>query len=290
MNLGGLYSRTQVAFDHSLTHDCLVLNSKNLTGQALRRVSAFLARVRHMAGIKEFASVTSENNFPTGAGIASSASAFAALSLAATAAAGLQPGERGLSRLARSGSGSACRSIPGGYVEWRAGSSDEDSYAFSIAPPEHWDLVDCIVIVSQRHKGVASLVGHTLAETSPLQSARLADASRRLAICRRAILERDFAALADVTELDCNLMHAVMMTSSPRLIYWQPATLAIVQAVIESRRSGFPAFYTIDAGPNVHVFCPSEYMDQLSSLLKSVPGVEDVLVAHPGGPARLELR
>ncbi len=153
-----------------------------------------------------------------GAGIASSASAFAALALAASAAAGLKLSEKDLSRLARRGSGSACRSIPGGFVEWQAGQDDDTSYAVSIAPPEHWALVDCIAIVSQEHKPTGSAEGQALAHTSLLQAARLADAPRRLEICRRAILDRDFAAFAEVVELDSNLMHAVMMTSSSPLV------------------------------------------------------------------------
>ena len=133
-----------------------------------------------MAGIPTYARVESQNNFPTGAGLASSASGFAALSLAASQAAGLELDEKDLSRLARTGSGSACRSIPGGFVEWQAGSNDEDSYAYSIAPPNHWDIVDCVALVSQDEKTVSSTSGHSLASTSILQPSRLADAPRRL--------------------------------------------------------------------------------------------------------------
>jgi diphosphomevalonate decarboxylase len=247
-----------------------------------------LAQVRRLAGFHQYAQVTSENNFPTGAGIASSASAFAALALAGATAAGLSLDEQQLSRLARTGSGSACRSVPGGFVEWQAGVSDEDSYAFSIAAPEHWALADCIALISQEHKDVSSREGHVLADTSPLQQARLADTPRRLSLCRQALLERDFALLADVVEMDCLMMHAVMQTSNPPLLYWQPATLAVMQAVVAWRRLGLPVFFTIDAGPNVHVFCPAEQVLQVEALLRQVQGVQEVLTALPGGPARLE--
>lgn len=288
MNLDGLYTRTMVIFDPSLDEDRLILNREPVAGSALARVKAILERVRQMAGFSWPAEVISVNNFPAGAGIASSASAFAALSLAASTAAGLELSQAQLSRLARLGSGSACRSVPGGFVEWQAGASDEDSYAFSIAPPEHWDLVDCIVLVSQSHKSVSSVQGHTLAATSPLHHARIAHIPQLLQQCRQAILERDFTALAQVTELDCHLMHAVMMTSSPPLIYWQPATLTVMQTVVDWRKSGLPVCYTIDAGPNVHVICPAEYAQQVSDSLKLIPEVQQVLVAHPGGAARLE--
>jgi diphosphomevalonate decarboxylase len=223
-----------------------------------------------------------------GAGIASSASAFAALSLAASTAAGLELSERELSRLARRGSGSACRSIPGGFVEWQVAGCEEDSYAYSIAPPEHWDLVDCIAIISREHKETGSTEGHNLAHTSPLQVARVEDAPRRLDICRRAIMVRDFETLAEIVELDSNLMHAVMMTSNPPLFYWKPETITIMQLVRNWRESGLPAFYTIDAGPNVHVICPRSHQAEVTRKLSGVHGVQEVINAGIAGSARLE--
>jgi diphosphomevalonate decarboxylase len=285
MNLAELETRTQVTFDPALTADTLVLNGRPSYGPALGRVTAMLDRVRQLSGLRLRAAVTSHNNFPMGAGIASSAAAFAALAVASCAAAGLQLPEPELSRLARRGSGSACRSVPGGFVEWQAGRNDSDSYAYSIAPPDHWELVDCVAVVSQAHKPTGSTEGHALADTSPLQRARVADAPRRLGMCRQAILERDFAAFALIVEQDSHLMHAVMMTSAPALLYWQPATVAVMQAVQEWRRGGLPACFTIDAGPNVHVLCEGSAAAQVEKRLREVPGVGQVLVAHPGGAA-----
>jgi diphosphomevalonate decarboxylase len=287
LNLDGVYTHTKVMFDAALSEDHLTLAGRPAFEAARQRVSAFLDLVRRMSGVKSFARVVSENNFPTGAGIASSASAFAALALASSRAAGLELDERELSRLARRGSGSACRSIPSGYVEWQAGESDETSFAFSLCPAEHWQLTDCIAIVSQTHKPIGSTQGHLLAHTSPLQAARLVDAPRRLDLCRRAILERDFEAFADIVEVDSTLMHAVMMTSSPPLFYWQPATLAILQAVQSWRQNGIPACSTIDAGPNVHVLCPAAAATQVIALLHEIPGVQQVLSAEVGGGTRL---
>src|SRR5512143_1177641 len=146
MNLAGLITRTTVSFQHSLAMDELIINGHEVTGAGLERVSYILDIIRAMANIRERAEVMTENNFPVGAGIASSASAFAALALAGSKAAGLSLSEAELSRLARRGSGSAARSIPGGFVEWQVGRTDEDSFAFSIAPANHWNLVDCIAI------------------------------------------------------------------------------------------------------------------------------------------------
>jgi diphosphomevalonate decarboxylase len=287
MALAELITQTSVTFEVGLTCDELVLNGEKLTGNSLERVSHLLDRVRQMAGIGTFAKVISENNFPLSAGIASSASGFAALSLAASHAAGLTLDERSLSRLARTGSGSACRSIPGGFAEWLTGSNDLDSYAVSIAPPDYWGLVDCIAVVSQAEKAQSSLTGHLLASTSPLQAARLAETPHRLDLCRRAIQERDFSALAEIVEMDSNLMHAVMLTSLPPLLYWQPATVAIMQAVHTWRNEGLPVCYTIDAGPNVHVLCLQPIFATVCQRLQQIPGVIKLISTHPGGPARL---
>ncbi len=287
MNLDGLTTRTTVSFQPSLPFDELIINGREVTGPAAERVTALLDLVRERAGLRMQAEVVSENNFPSGAGIASSASAFAALALAASAAAGLSLAEPELSRLARRGSGSACRSVPGGYVEWSMGTCEADSCAASLAGPEHWALTDCIAVISESHKPIGSTQGHALAATSPLQAARVADAPRRLEICRRAVLDCDFDALAAITEQDSDMMHAVMMTSTPGLYYWLPATLAAMERVRTLRRKGLPACYTVDAGPNIHAICPSEHAREVEAELRKVAGVKDVLTAGVGGAAQL---
>ena len=165
MNLDGLFTRTTVSFSPSAQTDSLLLNHRPVTGPGLDRVSYILDIVRGMADLPHRAEVVSENNFPAGAGIASSAAAFAALALSASKAAGLDLSEAQLSALARRGSGSASRSIPAGFVEWKAGTNDEDSYAVSIAPPEHWALTDCVAVVNAGHKKTGSTEGHALAGT-----------------------------------------------------------------------------------------------------------------------------
>jgi len=287
MNLKELYTRTTVTLDAFLASDELFINGKEAGGAAFARVSQILNLVRVQSGKNHFMRVESENNFPTGAGIASSASAFAALALAASKVAGLDLDEPALSRLARRGSGSASRSIPGGFVEWQAGSDDESSYAFSIAPAEHWDLADCVVIVSSGHKKTGSTQGHPLADTSPLQAARVADSPRRIEICRNAILKRDFETFASIAEEDSDLMHAVMMTSHPALFYWKPATLHVMQSVRDWRAKGIPVFYTIDAGPNVHVITLKEKMLEVKEKLEKLTGVKEVLAATVGGAAQI---
>jgi diphosphomevalonate decarboxylase len=287
MNLDGLYTRTSISFQPSLPFDQLIINGHEITGTGLNRVAYILDIIRGMANIHERAEIVSENNFPSGAGIASSASAFAALAMAGSKAAGLNLTEPELSRLARRGSGSASRSIPGGFVEWQVGTTDEDSFAFSIAPAEHWKLVDCIAIVSASHKKTGSTEGHAIAPTSPLQAARVADTPRRLDLCRNAILNKDFETFASIVELDSDIMHSVMMTSTPALHYWKPASLAVMNAVRQWRSDGLSACYTVDAGANVHVICLETESNAVNKRLRELDGVEDVLVAHTGGPALL---
>ena len=287
LNLDGLHTRTTVSFQPSLPFDELIINGHEVTGPGLERVSYILDLIRGMANLKDRAEVMTGNNFPSGAGIASSASAFAALALAGSRAAGLDLGERELSRLARRGSGSAARSIPGGFVEWQAGTSDEDSFAYSIADTDHWKLVDCVAIVSSSHKKTGSTEGHSLAQTSPLQAARVADAPRRLELCRNAILSCDFEAFASIVELDSDMMHSVMMTSTPALHYWKPASLEVMNSVRAWRGEGVPVCYTVDAGPNIHVICPDSEVQNIERRLREIPGVQNVLVARAGDGAKI---
>ena len=220
-----------------------------------------------------------------GAGIASSASAFAALTVAAVKAIDDTISERELSTLARLGSGSASRSVPSGFVEWLAADTHEDSYAQTFAEPNHWNLVDVIAIVSDEHKRTTSQAGHPTAKTSDLQNARIAGAAERLEICKQAILDRDFDIFADVVEHDSNLMHAVMMTSKPPLFYWKPETLTIMELIREWRQEGIRVCYTLDAGPNVHCICVKEDANIVRERLQSLSTLLDVLTSGVGGSA-----
>jgi diphosphomevalonate decarboxylase len=275
-NLADLFTETQVDFDPALTQDEVVIDEQPASAEAARRVSAHLDLLQ---ANRPHAQVISSNNFPMGAGIASSASAFAALTVAACAALGLAKPEDELSALARRGSGSASRSVPGGIVAWR------DASAWTIATPEHWPLVDVIGIVAAGHKKVGSTEGHALAGTSPLQAARVADAERRYGLCLQAIETRDFALLADVIEQDALMMHGVMMTSEPSLMYWLPGTLAILHAVRDLRAAGVPVAFTIDAGPNVHCICEAGAAAAVETGLRGLEGVQSTLVSGIGGPA-----
>lgn len=287
MNLDGVYTETRVRWDDQAASDTLMLNGRQADTPETARVITHLDAIRQRTGATGYAHVETSNNFPTGAGIASSASGFAALTLAATAAAGINLTEIELSCLARLGSGSAARSIPGGFVEWITGDTHEASFAQSFAPTEHWELADVITIVNKEHKRIGSKHGHMLALTSDLQPARVAGAFERFVICKRAVLERDFATFAEVVELDSTIMHAVMMTSNPPLFYWEPASLAIMKQVREWREAGLHVCYTLDAGPNVHCLCLEKDVPRVVELLHAVPGVIETRIARPGVGAKI---
>jgi len=280
MNLAALTTVTTVEFKPGQTRDMVEIDGRPATGRALDRVVAHLDRVRALAGSAEQAMVASRNDFPAATGLASSSSAFAALTLAATQATGLKLDEAGLSRLARLGSGSACRSVPAGFALW------EMEEARQVAPPEHWDLRDAIAIVTTQAKAVGSLDGHALAPTSPLYAARLVAVPGWLAAVKDGLARRDLAAMGPVIEADALAMHGVMMTSHPSLLYWLPATVAVLQAVRAWRAGGLQVYFTIDAGPNVHCLCQAADAGEVENRLKAVPGIQEVVTSGPGAGVR----
>lgn len=292
MNLDACLTTTTVTLDDALDSDEVVLAlfqqpALPATGRARERVVQHLDRLRQLADSTSRVRVESHNNFPADAGIASSAAGFAALTLAAAVAFGLPLELDSLSRLARlSGSGSAARSIPTGFVEWVNG-DDATSLARSIAAPQHWDLADVVAVVDTRPKKVGSAENHHLAATSPYFVSRLHELETRLPATRAAILARDFEQLALHTEADAISMHAICMTQVPPSFYWSPATLAVMLAVREWREQGLPACYTMDAGANVHVICEGSYRAEVERRLQAMPDVQFTIANGVGAGARL---
>jgi diphosphomevalonate decarboxylase len=246
-----------------------------------RRIREQLDRVRQWAGRREPVRVATRNSFPTAGGLASSASGFAALTLAAVAAFGKKPSQRELSLLARrSGSGSACRSIFGGFVEWTAttaNGTDEESYARQIADADHWDLRNVIAVVEIGPKTVSSIEGHRLASTSPYYTKRLELIPGRVEKVRKAIRERDLDALGPLIEEEAIDLHLITMSSHPPIFYWSPGSLAVLRAVRELRQEGLAAWATMDAGANVHVICDADSEDEVAERLEDLPAVGFVI-------------
>jgi len=287
VTLNGLNTITTVEFDKKYDRDVFILGKEKFQGsEEFKRVVKHLDLIREMARIKDRAKVASKNNFPTAAGLASSASGFAALSLAGTRAAGMNLGLKELSMLARRGSGSATRSCQGGFVEWLRGEKldGSDSYAIQIAPPEHWPEFRMITtIVSAIAKKVPSRAGMTeTVKTSPMYNAWLNAVKEDLENVKRGILKKDFTLVGKTAESNCLKMHAIMMTTKPALIYWMPATLEIIHSVLAWREEGLEGYFTIDAGPQVKVICLEKDVPELEQRLQNIQEVKKTIVCKPG--------
>ena len=288
MTLGGLSVETDVDFGGS-GPDRLEIEGSPAVGEEASRLAGFLDLVRQEAGIRERAWVSTRATVPRGIGLASSAAAFAALALAATRAAGLSLPPPALSLLARRGSGSAARSVYGGFVEWRRGERQDgsDSLAEPLAPPDHWDLRVVVAVTDAAPKAVSSRAGMGRAASSPLYPAWLEGAEADLAEARAAIRSRDLEALGLLAEHSALKMHAVGLGARPPLLYWRGATIECIHRVWALRQEGTAAFLSIDAGPQVKVLCAPEDVRRVADALAAVPGVQRVLTCALGGGAEL---
>ena len=289
VTLAGMATTTTVTFDAELEQDAFFLAGVPISGGPWTRVAGLLERVRRASGRTEHARVESTNDFPTAAGLASSASGFAALALAAARAAGLEAAPEYVSDLARRTSVSAARSAFGGFVELPMGKpGDDDLSAVPIAPPDHLDLRVIVAVTREGPKDVSSTEGmkHTV-RTSPYYSAWVESAP---AVCRRvreAILHRDLEALGVAAEESALAMHASSIAARPGLIYWTGATVDTLHEVRMLRGRGVFAYATIDAGPHVKVLTTSTDEPRVISALGELPGVKRTIVASPGLGARV---
>jgi diphosphomevalonate decarboxylase len=286
-NLDKMHTTTTVDFSPVYKEDAVFINEQEVNGPKKDRVIQHIDRFRNLAAKDYKVKMVSRNSFPTGAGIASSASAFAALSLACSSALSLNLNEKELSSIARLGSGSAARSIPGGFVEWLASDKHEGSYAHQIASPDHMDICDIIAIVSEKEKKTGSTDGHKLAPTSLYHNARIEHIFKEVNTVRKAILEKDLDTMGPIIENDALALHFIAMTSNPHLFYWEPLTLDLMKAIQNWRKSGVKAYFTIDAGPNVHIITTSEYATEIERRLKDFHGVIEISRNRPAGPAHL---
>ncbi|MCG8419096.1 MAG: diphosphomevalonate decarboxylase [Proteobacteria bacterium] len=295
LTLDALTTTTSVRFDRDREVDSLRLDGAPAGDRAIRRLSAWLDRVRAIAGIDWPAEVLSENNFPTASGLASSASAYAALAVAASRAAGVELDARGLSILARQGSGSAARSIFGGLVRMHRGERPDgsDAHAEPIVAG-HWAdrdgplrMVIAVVGGGAAKEYASRDAMQHCAETSPLYQGWLDAVPADLAAAERAISARDVDALGEIVEANALCMHAAAMASRPAILYWKPATLACIEAVRVMRQSGLSAYCTMDAGPHVKVLTRAQQADGISSQLAAIVGVSRTIISRPGGNAQL---
>lgn len=290
LTLSGLSTISTVHFRDHLKSDSLILNREKASPEQTARVSRFLDIIRRQSGVSYKAKVISENDFPTGAGLASSASAFASLALAAGKAAGLDNSPARLSEIARLGSGSAARSVFGGFVEMKTGNRPDgsDAVAIQLQDENYWDIRLLIAITSEAEKNTGSTEGmlHT-AKTSPYYGQWVFTSQADIEEMRRAIFTRNFRKLGEIAEHSCLKMHALAMSAQPGLIYWNSATVALIHEVRHMRHNGIPAYFTIDAGPQVKVICQPADVPVVRERLEKTPGVLRIIETAPGGSAQL---
>lgn len=300
LTLNALTTQTTVSFSDDLAADQIELNQQSLSTQtSAQRISDFIdlmyqtihGSLDNTDQQRPYAIIRSNNNFPTAAGLASSASGFAALTMAVNGALNASLDNAQLSMLARRGSGSAARSIFGGFVEMSYGQREDglDCIAHPLQPAEHWPLQLLIAITDTGIKKISSTDGmQSTTDSSPYYSAWVEGAETDLSDAREAIANRDFDALATVTEFSTLKMHASALAAQPGVIYWNAATLAAMHCIRQLRSEGIPVCFTMDAGPQVKAVCTEQAVEQVSQALRSIPGVVDIIHSTLGPAAYLQ--
>lgn len=293
ITLDTLETFTHLDFSADLSEDTLRLNGVD-DKRKLPRISGALDMVRQLAGTTMRCRVETENNFPTGAGLASSASGFAALAVAANAALDLNLTTRQQSKLARAMSGSAARSLMGGFSKIHLPNASPEpaplgaAFAEAVAPASHWPLEVCVGIVSEQEKTIGSTTGMENSRlTSPYYNAWINGNDADVTSAETLVRNRDFQQLAELSEFSCLKMHALALASRPGLLYWSGATMDAMRAIRELRAQGLPVFFTVDAGPQIKAICEPGYAAEIERQLLQVAGIQRVIRCGLGDGARL---
>ena len=291
MTLDALRTVTEVG---PAAEDSFALDGEEVQGVVSDKVFAHLDRLWASAHRepRPRCRVVSTNHVPTAAGLASSASGFAALTVAGAEAFALGANRRELSAWARMGSGSAARSVFGGFVRLDRGEREDgaDCLARPIAGPEHWPLRLIVVQTTRGSKPIGSTEGMELSRTtSPYYGAWVDSSPQDLDAAERALQARDLETLGDVMEHSCFKMHACMMATRPPILYWAATSVAVIHEVWAARKDGTPGYVTMDAGPHVKVLCEAEHAPSLAQRLGAVAGVQAVQICAPGPDASVEV-
>jgi diphosphomevalonate decarboxylase len=292
VTLDNLYTKTTVEFNEKFEEDKFSLNDKTVTGGVvLKRVIELLDLIRKHSKKNQFAKVVSENNFPDAAGLASSSSAFAALTMAGCNAIGYGINKKEMSIIARQGSGSACRSIFGGFVEWKKGKKDDgtDSFAEQIADEKHWeDFRIIVLIVNPKEKKIKSTEGMKISvNSSELYEAWIKASENDAGKIKQYLLEKNLTETGKIAEQNCLRMHSVMISSDPSLIYWNPETVTLIDKIQAMQSNGLDLHFTIDAGPNIKIICQEKDVEKILNCLEQAPFIHDFVVCSPGKGAEI---
>ncbi|MBV0914457.1 diphosphomevalonate decarboxylase [Apilactobacillus sp. HBW1] len=280
LTLDEFYTDTSVQFDESLSSDEVTLNDKVVDD---KKITKFMDIIRQKANIHTFARIESTNHVPTSAGLASSASAYAALAAAGSKAYGINLSKKDLSRLARRGSGSATRSIFGGFAAWNKGTDDESSYGYSIEDPVKMDVNMIAIILDNQPKKISSRKGMKISiETSPYYQSWIQQTTGDFQTIEAAIKENDFTTLGKTAELNAMRMHSLTLSSDPSYLYINADSLEVINMVKELRGNGIECYYTMDAGPNVKIICQSDKISAITDKLSDKFSNDQIKVSGPG--------
>ena len=283
ITLSELHTEVSVELSVDLPADVLFVNDDQNQAM-LPRISACLDNVLGRDRLR--ARVGSSSNFPIAAGLASSASAFAATTVAAAGAAGLSLGTQELARLAGASSGSAARSLYGGFAELK---NSGDSIALTpLCDVDSLPLQVIVAITEAGPKATGSTEAMEISrETSPFYNNWIQQQEHDLEVARTAIARQDFAELAAIAEHNCLKMHSVMWASRPPMVFWNAATMRCLQTVRRLQERGCQVFFTIDAGPQIKAVCVPEDAETVRRALAETPGVQKIMMSGLGSAARL---
>ena len=291
----GLNTKTSVLFSKKLKSDQFYINgeSQNIEDKEIAERFDIVNKLRSLAHTNSHVLVVSKNSFPTSSGFASSASGIATLTFAASKALGLEISQREMSIIARMGSGSSCRSIFGGIVEWKKGEKKDgsDSYAEQIVDERYWpELNNIVAIVTDAKKKVSSRSGmRQTVENGILYKARMDYIDGAVKELIDAVRKRDFSALATITMRDSNNMHATMLDTWPPIMYMNDYSKEIIYKIQELNESEgkIIAAYTFDAGANPHIITTEKYASEVLNIMKSMDFVKKTMRLKAGRGPRL---
>lgn len=275
MTLDAFYTDTKFIHDSSFTKNHFYLNDVEQDASHSERVFNYITRLQQMFNLNDHFEIHSYNHVPTAAGLASSASAFAALAGAFAKSYNLDLTLPQLSRLARLGSGSATRSVYGGFVKWIKG-NDLTSLAIPIDEHPNWDLHMLAVEINTGEKKISSTKGMLLAQTSPFYQPWLARNDLEINELEAAIKDKDFSKLGELAELSANEMHSTNLTATPSFTYFEPSTIKLIHLVHNLRKQGIECYYTIDAGPNIKILTLKENRKVIATTIQNT--VENVKI------------
>lgn len=283
LTLDEFYTTTAVEFSDDLEHDEFKIDGNPVNEKNFVKLTNFMSHIRDLSGVTQYASVSSKNHVPISAGLASSASAFAALAAAGAKAAGLDLTRQELSRVARRGSGSATRSIFGGLVEWHRGYDDVSSFAEPIQEKLDFGLEMIAILLDTNIKKVSSRSGmQSVVATSPYYASWIDVVQNDMRLMKEAIKNKDINRIGKIAELNAMRMHALNMSAEPSFTYFNSETLKTIELIHDLRNQGINCYYTLDAGPNVKVIYDRKNRDRILKALQIEFKRDQLVVAHPG--------